>query len=227
VTLSAAEQMRRALARASRPAPRTDAERSRAFRARKRATLTAMMAEVTQVASMLIRAELAAITERRCIALELERREREAAELARKAAAEAAARAEEARMQAGIDDGSLHPSGRPWAPNEQIRRPGTPTSPRAMVEAGPCCALPLRRYARLRRRRYGAVHEFDFGALDSFDTLAEAIYSRPSRLGFSHGYKGTEKKRRVAILRANHAAARDMAGRPHLAPRHGDPARRV
>lgn len=86
------------------------AQKQQAYRDRKHATRIAMLAEATQAAEALLRVELAGITERRSIALEIERRDREAEELAARVtreaeelaarqAADAARRAEEARRQ--------------------------------------------------------------------------------------------------------------------------------
>ena len=110
----------------------TPAQKQKAYRDRKRAAPIAMMSEITQVATRLLRAELAAITEQRSIVLDNARRERETEEMA-------ARRAEEDAKACGIADGSLHPSGRPWQANEakSVER----SSPRAMMEAGRKAAL--------------------------------------------------------------------------------------
>jgi hypothetical protein len=112
----------------------TAAQKQQAYRNRKRATPIAMLAEVEQVATRLLRVELSGITERWTILLDRDRRARTIAEQAVAAAAEATRAAEEALRQQGIATGTLHPSGRPWLANEV--RSVDRCSPRAMQEAG-------------------------------------------------------------------------------------------
>jgi hypothetical protein len=133
--LAKAERERRALIRANRPAPLSDVERARSYRDRKRAVPRSMLDEVTQVATRLLRAELALLSGRRAFVLEFARRERRAAEQAAAAAEEAHQRTIAAEQARRIADGTLHPDGRPWHLNEAIKRPNTPTSIRSQMEA--------------------------------------------------------------------------------------------
>jgi hypothetical protein len=64
MTLSAAERERRALIRANRPAPRADAERQAACRARKRAKRDALVAEAARIAELQRHQEMAIAAER-------------------------------------------------------------------------------------------------------------------------------------------------------------------